>query len=139
MKTEINYLIVSFHIGRGGRFNNAGHLTFLGEKNFQDLLILETNNVFIKDRDNRGRFCKSFVADCNGNPISDDNINGLTGTLDFDGQYDTSYAKHLDDCNDDEVRVIANSFQYKSPALVSYLKTMVPEFVFDEYGILEEN
>lgn len=35
MKTK-NY--ISFHIGRGGSFNNQGHLSFSGEEDFQDLI-----------------------------------------------------------------------------------------------------
>lgn len=35
-KTFAETMIVAFHIGRGGHFNNAGHLTFLGQKNIGD-------------------------------------------------------------------------------------------------------
>lgn len=39
-----NRTIVAFHIGRGGRFNNAGYLTYLGEKRIGDF----TNDLFTR-------------------------------------------------------------------------------------------
>lgn len=35
---ETNKLIVAFHIGRGGRFNNQGHVKFIGEKRIGDFI-----------------------------------------------------------------------------------------------------
>ena len=139
MITHTSSLIVSFHIGRGGRFYNAGHRTFIGEKDFQDLLNMEANNCFIHNRNDAGKFCKPFITDCSGNPVSDDDVNELTGTLDFDGQYDTSYAKVIDDCDEHELQIIAEANIYKSPALVAYLMNANPLLVFDEYGILTES
>lgn len=39
MATE-NKTIVFFHTGRGGRFNNSGHVTFCGTKNIEEVLQL---------------------------------------------------------------------------------------------------
>jgi hypothetical protein len=141
MKTKhtSSLIVVSFHIGRGSRFYNAGHRTFIGEKNFQDLINMEANNVFVKDRGPDGRFCKPLITDCSGNPVSDDDVNELIGTLDFDGQYDTSYAKIIDDCDEHELQIITEANIYKSPALVAYLMNANPLLVFDEYGILIKN
>lgn len=47
MENLIENTIVAFYIGRGGRFNNAGHLTYLGEKEigkFTDDLYLRFEN-----------------------------------------------------------------------------------------------
>jgi|SRR3972149_1890938 len=39
-----NKTIVAFHIGRGGRFNNQGHLSYIGEKKIGDF----TNDLFTR-------------------------------------------------------------------------------------------
>ena len=41
-----------------------------------------------------------------GNIISDDDPSGDIGVLDFDGDYDTTYCKYLEDCNDKEMEVL---------------------------------
>ncbi len=41
--TQTEKIIVAFHIGRGGRFHNAGHKSFVGEKNINEF----TYNLFV--------------------------------------------------------------------------------------------
>ena len=36
--TTIKNTIVYFHIGRGGRYHNSGHVTFYGQKNIKEVL-----------------------------------------------------------------------------------------------------
>ena len=122
MKTKENKIIVAFHIGRGGRFYNAGHKTFLGELNFRDLQKLNANNIFYRDRDERGRFMKTEIYDGAGNFVSDDDPKGLIGRLDFDGDFDTDYCKYIEDCTDEELQIIAKSIDFKSFELKEYLK-----------------
>lgn len=118
-----NRVIVSFHIGRGGRFYNSGHKTYLGEKNFQDLIQSESGNLCIVNRDEQGKFIKPTILDDSGNVVSTDDINSLIGILDFDGDYDTSIAKYLENCTDDEIDLIRKSDEPKSEELIEYLKT----------------
>ena len=122
MKTKENQIIVAFHIGRGGRFYNAAHKTFLGELNFWDLQWLNADNIFYRDRDERGRFMKTEIYDGSGNLVSDDDPKGLIGRLDFDGDYDTDYCKYIEDCTDEELQIIAKSIDFKSFELQEYLK-----------------
>jgi len=122
MKTKENQIIVAFHIGRGGRFYNAGHKTFLGELNFRDLQKLNADNIFYRDRDERGRFIKIKIYDGAGNFVSDDDPKGLIGRLDFDGDFDTDYCKYIEDCTDEELQIIAKSIDFKSFELKEYLK-----------------
>ena len=122
MKTKENKIIVAFHIGRGGRFYNSGHKTFLGELNFSDLQMLNANNIFYRDRDERGRFMKTEIYDGAGNFVSDDDPKGLIGRLDFDGDFDTDYCKYIEDCTDEELQIIAKSIDFKSFELKEYLK-----------------
>lgn len=122
MKTKENKIIVAFHIGRGGRFYNAGHKTFLGELNFSDLQMLNADNIFYRDRDERGRFIKTEIYDGAGHFVSDDDPKGLIGRLDFDGDFDTDYCKYIEDCTDEELQIIAKSIDFKSFELKEYLK-----------------
>lgn len=122
MKTKENQIIVAFHIGRGGRFYNAGHKTFLGELNFRDLQKLNADNIFHRNRDERGRFIKTEIYDGAGNFVSDDDPKGLIGRLDFDGDFDTDYCKYIEDCTDEELQIIAKSIDFKSFELKEYLK-----------------
>jgi hypothetical protein len=128
--------IVAFHTGRGDQFYNAGHKTFIGEKNFQELQILNDSNIFTKYRDEKGRFCKPFLTDCNGNAISTDDVDALIGSLDFDGQYDFDSCDYVENCTKDELKIIAETQMYKSPELVAFLETSNPGLHFNKYGIL---
>jgi hypothetical protein len=131
-------IIVAFHIGRGGRFNNAGHKSFIGEKTFFDLITMNNSDLFIKDRDKKGKFCKPFLTDQQGNEISNQSINDLVGKLDFDSQYDTDYCNFIEDCDENELNVIAKSKEYKSPELIAFLQNFNSAWHFDKYGILTE-
>lgn len=119
MTTSKN-IIVSFHIGRGGRFNNPGHKTFLGEMNYQQLIDMNSDHLYITNRDENGRFCTPFLANCNGNMVSD-TIKGEVGELNFDNEYDSDYCKLIQDCTDAELQIIADSNLYKSSQLEDYL------------------
>jgi len=138
MKTLENKSIVAFHVGRGGRFYNAGYLTYLGEKkisNFTENLFLNYENQYdlfnkIKGRKNLEakyyeccdkddfiffgklgfKMGEKVYTDCNGNSV------GLTekeceigvGCIDIDRQYDTTYCKYFEDCNERELALIDN-------------------------------
>lgn len=136
MKTQ--KIIVAFHEGKGGRFHNAGHVTFIGEKNFQELMANNSNNIFERNRDEKGKFCKAYLTDGSGNHITDDDIRGEVGTLNFDNQYDTDRAKYIEDCADWELEKIAKSSEYKSNELREWLTDYNSDWKFDKYGMLEE-
>jgi len=76
-KSETSKVIVAFHIGRGGRYNNSGFKSFVGEKNINEFVydlfinyenihevsekikdnsILNRNSDFILDLINDGKF-----------------------------------------------------------------------------------
>ena len=134
MKTS--KIIVAFHTGRGGRHNNPGHVTFIGEKNFQELISLNSDNVFEHNRDDKGRFYTPFLTDSQQCPITHDDIRGEVGRLDFYGHYDTYTAISIEDCTEDELQVIIESDLYKSGQLVEWLVNHNPRWSFDKYGCL---
>jgi hypothetical protein len=117
-----NKIIVAFHVGRGGRFNNGGHVTFIGEKNLQKLIQLNFDHLFEQNRVN-GKFSKPYLTDLNGTIIVDsDEYNNEVGFLEFDTIYDSDYCKYIEDCSDEELRLISDSSEYKSFELEEYLK-----------------
>lgn len=99
-------IVVAFQIGTLSKYahKKKGTLTYLGEFNFRDILYLRYNDIFIKDVNG-----KKVITDENGNIVSDDDPNGDVGVLDFDGDYDTTYCKYLEDCSDIEIEIINNA------------------------------
>lgn len=115
-----NEIIVAFHVGRGGFFNNSNHKSFLGEYTLQDLIskAIDENK------------CWRDTEDIDGNVLDDDKwtledegkillegraaMESNVGTLDFDGEYDTDYAKYLDDCTECEWWVLLNALRKHS-------------------------
>ncbi len=103
--------IVKFHIGRGGRFNNAGHLSFEGvsridEGSSYDQLFLSHDETY-------------FINDA-GNEVGltvEEAESGI-GTIDQDGAYDTTYTKHLEDVNYKEFQAIKASDEWNKDELV---------------------
>jgi len=105
--------IVAFHIGRGGRFNNPGHLKYIGEMNIASAINLcdnSGNNIFRCNKDANGKFCKPYYADHNGEHLIDESevLTGV-GTLNFDNDYNMVYCKHIGDCDEKELQLIANN------------------------------
>lgn len=105
--------IVAFHIGRGGRFNNAGHLSFIGEHNINEYV----GNLFISE-DNDGVY-----LDFSGNEVGLSVDNDGTGRINIDYDYDTTYCLFLSDCDFKEIKSIKNSSEWNKEYLIdSFLK-----------------
>lgn len=102
---------VRFHVGRGGRFNNSGHKTYVGTVNnlsdcFGDSFLIseDENGTTLPDSEWR-------LVDGGGNVILSgrDEIESDTGILDWDGEYDTDIVRHLSECDDDEFQLILDT------------------------------
>lgn len=94
---------VTFHVGRGGRFNNQGHKSFVDVMDFQELLNLECNrNLIYAIEDENGNVIG--MADGQGNCVVDEyDIDSLKGVLDYDGDYDRYITDEINDCDTDEL------------------------------------
>lgn len=114
-------IIVTFHIGRGGRFHNAGHKTYEGEKSLQDVIRIKSDWLFDVNRDSSGRFCKPHLVDCSGHEVCD-TPGAEVGTLDFDGDYDRYICRYIEDCTEYELDLIHKDGGYKSPELQEWMK-----------------
>ena len=110
-----NRIVVAFHIGRRGK-------TFLGEKDFQELIGDRLDSLFLHDRDSNGRFCKPFYTDASGNTmVEPSEMKSEVGIIDWDGLYDTDVACYLDECDDDELKLIARDDAWISPKAFDYI------------------
>ncbi len=131
--------IVAFHTGRGGRFYNAGHVTFLGEKKISDFtydLFVRFENEseilekigdrpnliekFEECRDNEDfSFFKKLGFDAGEMVYTDGNGNqvGLTveeadsgvGSINIDNEYNTTTCVFVKDLSDDDINIIIKS------------------------------
>lgn len=111
-------LFVRFHVGRGGRFYNPGHLSFFNEDNFQDLItecinsgnLFDTKTVYNEETDTETELPENEwnYHDEGGRILvqGKEAMEAETGCLDWDGEYDTDYVKTTDELNDKEIECL---------------------------------
>lgn len=108
--------ILYFNMGRGGRFYNGGHRTYHGKKTIGEVLSLCDSGKrwsFVHERDEKGRFCKPYYADQNGNfLIYVKDVETGVGTLDWDGIYDTDACLKLSECDGNDLKLILESNEW---------------------------
>lgn len=141
-------IYVAFHIGRGGMFHNPGNKTFLGELDYEDLIRENVNDgkLFIEDTsydpetDAETDLPREewYATDGAGNIIIEKgDLDRKTGCINFDGAYDTDYAKTIEDLDEKEWEAIINAYngmEYMSDELVAAIREYC-----NEHGIeLEE-
>ncbi len=102
MKNSENKTIVAFHIGRGGRFYNEGHTSFIGEKSISDFVsdfyLNSDETEYTLDGDD-GSLVGLSVEECE---------TGI-GRINIDGGYNTTYTRYIEDCTDEELEIIAKT------------------------------
>ena len=108
---EAQNIKVRFHIGRGGRFHNAGHKTYVGTVN--DLSDCFGDSIVISEDENGKTLPDSEwkLVDSGSNVILSgrDEIESETGILDWDGEYDTDIVRKLSECDDEEYQLILDT------------------------------
>ena len=131
---EAQNIKVRFHIGRGGRFHNAGHKTYVGTVNGLSDCFGES---FIISEDENGKTLPDSewrLVDGGGNVILSgrDEIESETGILDWDGEYDTDIVRHLSECDDDEYQLIldaAERGEYVEKAVLAYACSVIDRLI----------
>lgn len=132
--------IVSFHIGRGGRFNNPGHITY--EPYVERLRDLYNDMTIIEEDEEGNRLPveQHVMYDSGGKEI----LRGLdiyeeTGTLDIDGEYDTYIVVRLDEMPEKYENALMNAVKdgrHMSPADRVLFTEYLAEQGYDKAEIL---
>lgn len=123
---EKNY-IVAFHMGRGGRFHNPGHWSFM--PHIKKLSDCFSETSIISQEDEEGNFLPDEqwqLIDGGGNVILEgrNKIESTTGILDWDGGYDTDIVKYLSECDENEIDIIYQAYlkeEYMDEELKDYI------------------
>lgn len=128
---EKKTIYLTFHVGRGGRFFNQGHLTFIGAYDFQWVinnaindgkaipdgcrLVTETGRVLLEGRES---------------------MESMTGVLDLDGDYDTDYTTTIEDLNEREKDAIRRALKEKAGVLsLNELSLDITDFLIEYEGV----
>lgn len=104
--------IVKFHIGRGGRFNNPGHKTFLGcegigeSPEFEDLFYNKKEDFYYMST---GELYDSLTSE---------DVDSGIGIININHDYDTIYTKYIDNCDEFELAAIAEEDPYNLIELI---------------------
>ena len=107
---EAQNIKVRFHIGRGGRFHNAGHKTYVGTVNGLSDCFGESTMLISEDENGKPLPDSEWQLVDGGVILSGrDEIESETGILDWDGEYDTDIVRHLSECDDDEYQLILDA------------------------------
>lgn len=114
MTTEKNNsIIVAFKVGRGGRFNNGGYLSFYGEYKVGDLPVV-SEHLFSPVRENENgemmidEHPEAEWRDCNGNGVglTNEMIKCGVGEINIDNEYESYFTMPLEACGEDLLRAI---------------------------------
>ena len=113
VNNESKNVVVAFHIGRGGRFNNAGHKTFMPfVSKIQDCF---GENTLINNEDEDGNALPDEqwqLIDGGSNVILEgrEAIESETGILEWDGIYNTDIVRYIEDCTDEEMEILYKAY-----------------------------
>lgn len=99
-----NLKFAVFRKTRGGSFNNGGYRQFFGFFYYDDFVnyLLCYHDMFDHNRNEKGRFCKTYFTDANGNKIA--NYGDLL--FDFDGDFDRFELTPIEYLDSDEKYII---------------------------------
>lgn len=119
MNTTVNIktksIVVAFHIGRGGHFNNAGHKTFMPSVSKLQDCFGEFSYINYENEDGTPIPDEQWqLIDGGGNVILEgrDAIESETGILVWDGVYNTDIVRYIEDCTDEELEILYKAYEY---------------------------
>lgn len=115
----MEHSIIKFHVGRGGRHNNEGHINYVGEERINEGFAFD--ELMYNEKED-------YYMDSAGNPLHDDltqeDIESGVGTINIDHQYDTTYTKYPIDLSFKERLAIVNADPYNCASLLGLEKEM---------------
>ena len=142
---EAQNIKVRFHIGRGGRFYNAGHKTYVGTVNGLSDCFGESTMLISEDENGKPLPDSEWrLMDGGGNVILSgrDEIESETGILDWDGEYDTDIVRHLSECDDDEYQLIldaAERGEYVEKVVLAYVCSALDKLMATSIKVYPSN
>lgn len=133
--TYTNYLYVMYE--------NQGYIyrKIKNKENLEKLFDLATEDVGTKnealqkfEKRTGLTFGEAYYCDCNNNSTGLALANDGTGTIDEDGDYNTTTVKKLEDCDEEDLLLIHNSNTYKSSDVEKYCydKLLEANLIFEE-------
>lgn len=139
---EAQNVKVRFHVGRGGRFHNAGHKTYVGTVN--SLADCFGDSFIISEDENGTPLPDSEWQLVDGGVILSgrDKIESETGILDWDGEYDTDIVRYLSECDDDEYQMIlgaAERGEYVDKPVLAYACSAIEKLLVTSIKVYPSN
>lgn len=141
---EAQNVKVRFHIGRGGRFHNSGHKTYVGT--VDSLSDCFGDSIIISEDENGKPLPDSEwqLIDSGSNVILSgrDEIEAETGILDWDGGYDTDIVRYLSECDDDEYQMIldaAERGEYVDKPVLAYACSALDKLIVTSIKVYPSN
>ena len=143
-------IYLSFKVGQGGHFHNPGHITFLGEIDFQELINRCGNDLMLIDTTWDEETYEEVplpenewtMVDTGSNIILEgkSEIEAKTGVLDFDGDYDKAYTVTLDEVwKDEEWEALRKAFKDDwSESMSAELRAAIIDHFDENYRIYRE-
>lgn len=108
--------IVTFHIGRGGRFNNGGYRSFYDNCKITEVPLFQELFAPVSGYDEDGYAVEDEKpaaewTDGSGNSVelTNEMVKTGVGYLDYDGDYDTYYSMYLDECDEQHLAMILDA------------------------------
>lgn len=141
---EAQNVKVRFHVGRGGRFNNAGYKTYVDT--VESLAECFGDSIIICEDENGKPLPDSewLLIDSGSNVILSgrDEIEAETGILDWDGGYDTDIVRYLSECDDDEYQMIldaAERGEYVDKPVLAYACSALDKLLVSSIKVYPSN
>lgn len=113
--------IVAFHIGRGGRFHNGGHVTYLGQEKIGKYIY----DLFLNDEENDENRGQYYDGGGHYVGLSVEDVASGIGYINVDNDYDSTYCQKLADCTEIEMQLIYNEEKdkyYPDDEMLAYLR-----------------
>lgn len=98
--------IVKFKIGRGGMFNNSGHLSYVGAEEIKDTLLF--NEELNYNEKEKGYY--PLNHDPTDIVLTDEEIKSGICKVDYNGDSHTEYTQPLSICDEKELVLIAKEW-----------------------------
>ena len=114
--TSLGDTLITFHVGRRGRFYNAGHLSVISyNKSIQEF----TEDLFLEEHNGQLVY---FDSSGHNTGLTLTQAEKKTGRIDIDGEYNTIYTTRLKDLTEKETQVVLKD-RAAGGQIITYIET----------------